>query len=552
MKKIFKRKSFWLIVVVILLLIVGGVYYQFKQGSSLIEYTTEKVKRGKLVQTVTATGQVESAEEINLNFQITGKLVYLKAKEGDTVKAGDVLASLDSGGAAALINQYRSNVSAAAADLAKVKAGSSPEDIKVTEEQFLKAEADLANLKSESTNQLLILREKNLDTLNNAVFTFTVALDKVYNYFINDKTTNGLQVTDTSLLNKVESDYYLLRKNLDSAREIINQANSVKSDDLILASSDQMRDSMIKLNYFLNDAFGLGDTIILNTYYSQTTKDTIKTDIGTQQSTNNTALTSLQTAKSNLINETNSYNSQIKAAENNLGIYQAQLNLKKAGPRNFEVESAEAKVAQAQAQLNKALSDFGNYTIKAPINGKITKVNFSVGEQTSLTEPVISMLGTEKYQIKVDIPESDITKVKIGDKVSIELDAFGSDHPFSGAISFVDPAQTVIKDVTYYKTTVSFDQDSWNDQIKPGMTANITIMTGEKDDVLFIPQRAVRVKEASLGETATKVVSVLANNQEEEKVVVVGLRGDNGLVEVLSGLTEGQEVITFKKDNGKK
>jgi HlyD family secretion protein len=160
------------------------------------------------------------------------------------------------------------------------------------------------------------------------------------------------------------------------------------------------------------------------------------------------------------------------------------------------------------------------------------------------------MLSTEEYEINVDIPESDIAKLKVGDEVVIELDAFGSDHLFAGKVAFIDPAQTVIQDVTYYSTTVSLESNSWVERIKPGMSADVTITTAEKNDVIYIPQRAVKIREALLGEVPEKYVEVLINEEEvEEKTVEVGLRGDGGLVEILSGIEDGDRVITFKKNN---
>ena len=297
----------------------------------------------------------------------------------------------------------------------------------------------------------------------------------------------------------------------------------------------------------MNDSYKLADGIILNSFYSQTTKDAIKADLAVQETTNNAALTAVQTAKSNLANAITSYQSQIEAAQRSLDIYNAQLSLKQAGPRSFDVEAAQASVDQAGAQLAKLNTNLDNYVIKAPIDGKISKVNFLVGEQASQAQPVMVMLGNEKYEIKVDIAESDIAKLKVGNKATIDLDAFGADHIFSGHVTFIEPASTVIKDVIYYKTTISFDADSWNDQIKSGMTANITIVTAEKLDAIYIPQRAVKIREAVLGQVGEKYVRILVDGQPQEKVVSIGLRADNGLVEIVSGVSEGENVITFEK-----
>lgn len=548
MKKILKRKSFWVILIVLVIIIIAIVAVLLGGGQETI-YTTEQAKIGQLTQTVTATGSVESAQDINLNFKTAGKLVFLDVKEGEKVETGKLLARIDSAGLAAQAEQYRANLYAAQADLAKVKAGSSAEDIKVSQEQVIKAENDLANLKAERDVQVKTLKEKTLDAVNNGIFTSQVALDKIFNYFVNDDKTANLMVQDNNLLNDIERNYYTLIQDWQQAKNLADQANGSKYVEDILVASESLRSLLSDLNNLLNNCFSLAEGIVLNANYSQTIKDSIKTDIGTHQSTNNTALTSLQTARANLSSSINSYDSQIQAAENSLSIYRAQLDLKQAGPRDFEISAAQARVAQAQAQLNQVLANLADYSIAAPISGTITKVNYSIGEQTNMSEPVIKMLSTEQYQIKVDIPESDIAKIKIGDKAIIELDAFGNDQIFSGTVSFIDPAQTVIQDVIYYRTTISFDFDDRNEQIKPGMTADVTITTANKDNVLYIPQRAVKLREATLGEVPEKYVEVLiGDNQVVEKSVEVGLRGDDGLVEILSGLDSGDRVVTFKKD----
>jgi len=545
MLKIFKKKSFWIILVFVLI-IIGLISYSLLSKKPSVTYTTEAVKLGNLVQTVSATGMVESAHEINLNFKSSGKITSLPFKEGGEVKAGGILATIDSGSINAQIKQYQANVASAQANLDKVRAGSSAEDIKLTQEQLAKAQNDYNNLLRESETELNTLQEKTIDSLNNAVFTAQTALNTVYNNLINTQTTINLLVNDSALQTQINSSYNTLQNSFGDIRLSVEAAKASDGDQAkINSTSDTVRDYLSSLNSFLDKAYNLSEKIIINTTYTQTIIDSIKDDISTQQSSNNTSLTALSTARANLINTSASYQSQVLAASNTVAINQAQLNLKQAGPRSFDIESAQAQLAQAQATLDKARADAQDYVIKAPIDGKITKVNYLVGETPNATLEVIDMLGNERYEVKVDIPESDITKIQIGDKVTIELDAFGSDHPFSGIVTAIDPAQTIIKDVIYYKITVSFNSDSWSDQIKPGMTANITALTAERDNVLYIPQRAVKVREAALGETPAKYVQVLVGGQPQEKNVEIGLRGDNGLVEITSGLSEEDNVITF-------
>jgi len=93
--------------------------------------------------------------------------------------------------------------------------------------------------------------------------------------------------------------------------------------------------------------------------------------------------------------------------------------------------------------------------------------------------------------------------------------------------------------VVYYKVTVSMEDNSEDEfNILNGMTANVVFYTESKDNVLYIPQRTIRADEEN-----KKYVLVLKNNKAEKVYVGTGLRGDNGLIEITSGLEEGQEVI---------
>ena len=89
--------------------------------------------------------------------------------------------------------------------------------------------------------------------------------------------------------------------------------------------------------------------------------------------------------------------------------------------------------------------------------------------------------------------------------------------------------------MVYYKVRVGLDDTE--KPIKPGMTANVTITTASVEDALIVPTRAVRTN------TDGKYVRVLVNGQETEKSVQVGVKGDDGKTQILSGLNEGEEII---------
>ena len=171
--------------------------------------------------------------------------------------------------------------------------------------------------------------------------------------------------------------------------------------------------------------------------------------------------------------------------------------------------------------------------MRAPIDGVVTKINKKPGEFISAADVAVQMLSPN-YEIDVDIPETDVAKMKLGDEAVITLDAFGDDVKFSGKITNIEPASTEIQDVVYYKVKVSLSESS--QAVRPGMTANVTVKTATRQNALYIPSRAVRTN-------SQKYVRVLEGKTVKEYPVTLGLKADDGKTEIIEGLTEGQDVI---------
>lgn len=550
-RQLWKHKWLTAIALVIVLGLIG--FAIARSGQPQPTYTTESVKRGTLEQTVSATGAVEPAQDIELTFRVGGRLTELVAKEGQKVTAGTVLARLDARSLSAQIAQQQASVAAAVADLQRVQAGASTQDVAVTREQLSKAQNDLVSIESERLVQIRSARQRLVEALVSASANQQAAFDVIFQNFVdpdNATISNHLEVEPERLLTDVQRDYYTINRSRRELTPRVTALTSETSNDVIFAVAESLRLELLSTSQLMQRSFTVANAIEINSWYTQATVDALKTSFTTQNTSLSGSLSSLQTAKANLTDTITNSDTQVQSAQNAINVAQAQLQLKQAGPRNFELAAAQASVAQARARLAQVLAEAADYTITAPIDGTVTRVNADIGEQVSVTAPLITMLGTEAYQIKVDIAESDISKVSVGDKTTIELDAFGADQVFNGTVTFIDPAQTVIQDVIYYKTTVSFDDSSLNEQIKPGMTADVTLATDKKDDVLYIPQRAVRVGEATLDSTPEKYVEVLVNGKPERRTVTVGLRADGGLVEILSGVTDGEQVITFTKQPG--
>jgi HlyD family secretion protein len=211
---------------------------------------------------------------------------------------------------------------------------------------------------------------------------------------------------------------------------------------------------------------------------SQTSLATKKTTIDTTRTAVNTQLTSVTNAKQAVADA--KVNLKIKEALYNQAL--ANYNNKINPVREVDLAAYRAALAQAIANKNKAI-------IKAPVSGVVTSLNKKAGEFINSSEEMVRMF-VPHYEVKVDIPETDISKLKLGDAAEITLDAFGDDIKFSGQIINMEPGSTDISDVVYYKVTITIS-DSEKD-VKPGMTANVKINTDSRTEALSIPLRAIR------------------------------------------------------------
>jgi HlyD family secretion protein len=215
------------------------------------------------------------------------------------------------------------------------------------------------------------------------------------------------------------------------------------------------------------------------------------------------------------------------------------LDLLLAGSTIEQIAIQESRVKSAQANVSNYYALIEKTIIRAPRDGVVVKKDIRQGEVVSANVPVISIMSEqEELEIRAYIPEVDISKIQIGNDTLIILDAFPRQE-LKGKVVEVDFAETMIDGVIYYQIKSSVDPEGLG--VKVGMTADLTIIIDVKEDVLFIPQRAIIEREG-------KVIIRIPNNTEEgfeEREIQTGLRNPEGYIEILSGLEEGEQIITF-------
>jgi HlyD family secretion protein len=253
---------------------------------------------------------------------------------------------------------------------------------------------------------------------------------------------------------------------------------------------------------------------------------------------------SYKTAVTNALTEISSATTNVNGAAQSIASQkitidqlQAQLNLKLAGSTQEDIDAQTAVMEQAQASMASIEAKIQKASLVSPITGTVTKQDAKVGQIATPGVVLVSIISDQGLEVDANIAEADIGKVKVGDPAVMTLDAFQG-KTFSGKVSYVDPGETVIEGVPTYKTTFQFD--NLGPDVKPGMTANIDVTTATHESAIYIPQRAV-----TTAADGTRTVRVYhgPNAPLEARRVTVGLRDENGNVEIVSGLNEGEIVV---------
>ena len=531
-----------ILIISIIALVSSFLVYQlfFKKEEPV--YSTVDAVIGNISEQVSETGTVKKGEEINLGFKTNGRIEKIYVKVGDTVKVNAFLAKLDAVQLSIQLIEAKASLDLAQAKLNQLLAGSSAEEIKIAETSVSNAQIAVQDAK-QNLKDVKATAEENLNqSYEDALNTLDSACLKIYNAY---NTADSIQKT---YFNSGDQESSIVKENKNIIKNSRDQAQfylDIAKNNPIQENIDiAIRETKTTLNETYNAL-----TIIRNTTeapaYENSVSSANKSLLDTEKSYINTALTNTINAQQVISSRKFTNESSINISEATLstakGILEKaedELALKKADPRSADIDLYEAQIKQAQANVSLLENQIQDCILKSPTQGQITKISQEQGEMAKNT--VISLIPIEPFQIEVDIPETDIGKISLSNPCKTTLDAF-PEKEFFGKVIEIEPAETIIQGVVYYRIKISLEGEE--NGLKPGMTASAIITTNSKENVLIVPQRAVTEKENK------KIVKILENEQVKEITVETGLRGSEGMIEIISGLNQGDKVITFIKEN---
>lgn len=217
----------------------------------------------------------------------------------------------------------------------------------------------------------------------------------------------------------------------------------------------------------------------------------------------------------------------------------ARANTAQIRVKEQEVASAQAFLEQMKASLNVAEIRLSHTVLSAPFSGLVTEVLVEQGEFVTAGQPVAKLVDISNLYISATIDEADIRKIKVGQDVRVTIDAFPG-KTFHGILSEISPVVSV-KRLESRTSKVKVKLDPGINGFMPGLSADIEVIVGKGENVLYIPTSIIVEKENK------KMVFVVQNGKVAQREVKVGLWNWD-YTEILEGLKEDEQVVTTLDD----
>jgi multidrug efflux pump subunit AcrA (membrane-fusion protein) len=408
----------------------------------------------------------------------------------------------------------------------------------------------LDNIKSVS-----VLMQRSLHDSDNIV--------GVDNTSVNDSFESVLGVKDATSL-PTAKDSYLKAKDakvsLDSAIASADLNNLTGIDTL----ASQAKQALNTMQAHLYDVQNLLDATIASSNLPQSSLDSLKSSINSDRSSVNSSLSSINGSAQSVKNAQNSLNNvQIayNKAVNDLAVAKKQsdqdisnatisvqsrkiaLDQAKndyanliAPPRAVDLASARAQLTSAAINVDKAKYNVDQATLTSPIDGVVSQLNYKKGDiildSTTDKKSVATIINNDTLFIEANVEESDVSKIKVGDKAEVTFDAIDG-VKLEGEVSFISlTSSTSSNGIVTYLVRVLLTNTS-SSQIREGMTASLNFITAQAIGVLSVPVEAVH----NVGGNPS------VETVDGKYVTVVTGFTDGKKVEVISGLKEGDVIL---------
>jgi len=470
------------------------------QQSTLVE--TAMVKNGNVAKTIVVTGAISARAEVEVYPKQSGEIIKLLVDMGDRVKAGQVLANIET-------RTFELQAKQADADLASAKAAydkSSSTALVNSEAVFKQAKSNLDRVQSalKQADLDLQLQTKQADAqIKKASSDLRIAQARL------DAAVSGAR--------KQEIEQAKARK--DNAKRNLDRLKALLNDGMI--PQDQVESAQLQYDVYsaqlslLEEGTRPEDIEVLKEQV-----EAAKTALGSAQ--DNKLLIDIKSAS------LDSAKAQLESAQASF----EQANVAKdSATWEKELAQADAAVKRAKAALELAQQRLDESTVKAPISGTIAQRFLDKGDIASPTRPFVTIVDIDVVKVIAKVPEREIGSIRIGQKASVKPDAYPG-QAFPGTLTKISP----IIDRTSQTCDIEIEVPNPDQKLKPGMFVRAELIVSESKVALVVPVDAI-VKE---GEET--FVYVAEGDKAVKKKVETGI-SDSIKTEIVSGLKAGDQYI---------
>ncbi len=532
---VIKHKKTSIAVAIILILIIYELYKVLFPASTITTYAIADVQKGAIVTNVTGSGQVSASNQIDLKAKSSGNILKINVTTGQEVKAGQVIAQIDNPGA------YLDLQSAQIAYQKLVQ----PAD----QSTLIQAQNDFNSTKQSLTKSADDLSSA-YDTAYSSIASTYIDLSDIINGS-NDMLYSGTGfLSDQNLIgrsNETKNQKNSNGINFDKAKSAYNNVLQTYRSSSRLDSTSSA-DSLIKKTYDVSKQLSSVLVELKNTVDYVKNTDPNSTPSSSASAAANTASSNL----TSWIGKINSDLSSLSSSMNNISdlkntiqngpqtLAQKQASLDKITTGADSLDVASQKINLAQAQLA-----YQNIFITAPFDGVIAQITAKPSDTVS-SGGSIGTIITKNKVADITVNEVDAAKISAGQKASLTFDAIDGLN-ISGVVQSIDLIGTVTQGVVNYNVKITFDVQ--DDRVKSGMSVSASVITNNKQDVIVIPNGAVKIKngvqyvEVFSANVATSTTPVVVNETPVQQEITVGLSNDTS-TEIVSGLNVGDRIVT--------
>jgi len=532
----------------IIIIIIGGYFgYQgLTRDNNPVQYVTVTAAKGTLVLSISGSGQVSVSDQVDIKPKVSGEVIAVYVEQGQEIRTGALIIQIDSRDAQRAVRDAETNLETAELELDKLLEP-------IDELDLLQAENDLIQAK-ESKQKAEDDIEKAYEDGFNAVSSIFLDLptimvglhDMLFNDDFNsyqwnidwyadsvkDYSPQAMQYKeDTSNAYSAARTKY--DQNFRSYKDVSRYADDETIEALInetCETSKDIADAVKSVNNFI-DFYEDQKTRYVNDFRVPALVTTHQNTLDGFTGIVNNSVSSLLSVQHSIKDSRDT----VVDAERSIKERELMLARAKDGPDELDIRAREIAIQQKQDALLTAKQNLADYFVRAPFNGIVAEVDVRKGDSVSSGTTLITLISEQKIA-EITLNEVDVAQAEIGQLATLTFDAV-EDVTLTGKIIEIDTLGAVTQGVVTYNVKIAYDTQ--DERIKPGMTANASIIIERKDNVVLVPNAAVQLQE---GQT---FVEIMRDGFAQQASIEAGLSNEIS-TEIISGLLEGVQVITAR------